>query len=531
MPFLAAFIVAAQLVSTTADVIGGFPALPAGGSAFLHISDTHADPLYNISLYSCNSASYKFVRSSIYIDDGGGEQYQDRCVPGSTPVGPVCPADMDTAAEVLANWESKVATGAGCPCGVADANSPFTVLKAVRSVIDQYATSGAGTGVVASKPTIVYSGDFASHYLPGHADLSRTCGMAKAVVIATMELLNSNVNNVNHMFSLGNNDVIPKRQPLEQPWVDELGVNLKRMGWLSDAELVTWNLGAFYRRVHGDGLCTIVLNSNSWTPTQINYEMQAKQEAWLPGAMTVDADCKRFMFNTHIAIDFPAEGKGAAGYAANECCWDAKKMDTTAAGRLRKIIADSNVPIVGEFCGDVNKEYLMSMGAGDSSWAVTAVGVSARGGNSPGFQRVIFNSGNTKVMDVESYRLKTNGCAFELGHTFKQAYAPYFNNGVDAAAVALAAKDSALDAARADNIKPNRGIKKSLVKDAFKGKNPAFLASVRAGTAGCSPYFAAPVATATPTETPTETRELSLSDPPYFKRTFRGRNGIHPTCH
>ncbi len=76
---------------------------------------------------------------------------------------------------------------------------------------------------------------------------------------------------IQHLWGWGNNDVLPKKHPVTQEWLEEFGAHLVKEGWLLEEEFEsTWKAGGFYRRNMGDGLCVIVLNSNSWTEAQIN---------------------------------------------------------------------------------------------------------------------------------------------------------------------------------------------------------------------------------------------------------------------
>ena len=58
-----------------------------------------------------------------------------------------------------------------------------------------------------------------------------------------------------------------------------------------------------------------------------------------------------------------------------------------------------------------------------------------RGGNDPGFQRVILSDDGRQVTEVESYQMK-RGCAFSWGHSFVESYAPHLDDGFNAAKVA-----------------------------------------------------------------------------------------------
>ena len=72
---------------------------------------------------------------------------------------------------------------------------------------------------------------------------------------------------------------------------------------------------------------------------------------------------------------------------------------------MRKLIdAAGPSAVVAELSGDLNKEYIYAAGA--ASYGFTAVGVSPRGGNDPGFQRVILSDNGGQVTEVESYQMK-----------------------------------------------------------------------------------------------------------------------------
>ena len=81
--------------------------------------------------------------------------------------------------------------------------------------------------------------------------------------------------------------VIPSDRPLTYEWLEELGAFLLDRGWLSRAERATWDLGGFFwRRIHSTGLCAIGLNSQLWSATpQGNHTMRRAQLAWLPGVL------------------------------------------------------------------------------------------------------------------------------------------------------------------------------------------------------------------------------------------------------
>ena len=61
--------------------------------------------------------------------------------------------------------------------------------------------------------------------------------------------------------------------------------------------------------------------------------------------------------------------------------------------------------------------------------------LSRRGGNDPGFHRVILSDDGRQVTEVESYQMK-RGCAFSWGHSFVESYAPHLDDGFNADKVA-----------------------------------------------------------------------------------------------
>lgn len=113
------------------------------------------------------------------------------------------------------------------------------------------------------------------------------------------------------------------------------------------------------------------------------------------------------------------------------------------------------------------------------SAGVTAVGVSPRGGNDPGFHRYILSDDGGQVTEIESYQMK-RGCAFEWGHSFVESYAPHLDDGVDAAAVGQLLRDPRTERVRRANAAPNAAGLTPL--DAAQ---PKYAERVRKGEAGC----------------------------------------------
>lgn len=113
---------------------------------------------------------------------------------------------------------------------------------------------------------VVWGGDFASHFQPG-TNTDDECRTAKNVAMASVSLLNVKVGSLNHekpiqhLWVFGNNDVIPKSEPLTQIWLEEFGKHLVAEALLTPKEdETTWILGGFYRRNLGQGLSERTLN-------------------------------------------------------------------------------------------------------------------------------------------------------------------------------------------------------------------------------------------------------------------------------
>jgi len=374
---------------------------------------------------------------------------------------PRCPIGLETPSSILEYWRSEgaVKAGAKCPCGVFGHDPPFQLLQATENAIAGFKASGGRT--------VIYSGDLASHNQPGSAAGDKHCGTAKAVLKATVDLLNHK--GMNHLFVMGTNDVFPRNQPLSQEWIDDLGSFLVSRSWLRPSELPTWKMGGFFRRqLLPSGLCAVGLNSNLWTISQTNETMKRAQELWLPSALRTDASCNRFMIVSHIA---PGKGRG------NHATPSKRGRAGDTASSIRHIIDHSGAKIIAEVYGDLNKEYYFL--TSPKSFGFTAVGVSRRGGNDPGFHRVVLDETGSKVQDIESYQMK-KGCEYSLSFSYVKAYAPYFNDGINADSVRQSLKDRSLDRVRRGNIRPQQAghTQADLNK-------PAFLRTVRAGGAGC----------------------------------------------
>eukprot|EP00656_Telonema_subtile_P042956 TRINITY_DN4907_c0_g1_i3.p1 TRINITY_DN4907_c0_g1~~TRINITY_DN4907_c0_g1_i3.p1 ORF type:complete len:323 (+),score=61.92 TRINITY_DN4907_c0_g1_i3:177-1145(+) len=229
-----------QAATTSADV-GPFAKYP-GAQTMLHVSDSHADPFYNVAYFGCGLNAQA---RPLFLQDQG-KPVPDKC-DGGTLVSPEC-LSM-TASELIDRAAAH--RPVGCPCGVFAANPPFTVLESMKLAVAQFKKIGGRT--------VLYTGDFASHNMVGTSEAESSCQLAKAVVKATIDMLDAP--GMDHLFVMGNNDVIPKQRPLTQSWLDELGAHLRKRNWLSAAELETWGLGGFYKRqLNAEGLCAIALN-------------------------------------------------------------------------------------------------------------------------------------------------------------------------------------------------------------------------------------------------------------------------------
>lgn len=239
------------------------------------------------------------------------------------------------------------------------------------------------------------------------------------------------------------------------------------------------------RRIHTTGLCAIGLNSNHWTPTQVNHEMRQAQLAWLPGVLGRKGETSvctsGFLVVSHIGVVCPG-APVHGGNVVNDNLWDDTKSSALHCGEVRAILDRHEAAVVAEMSGDLNKEYIYA--SGQESFGFTATGVSPRGGNDPGFHRVFLTGDGARVTEVESYQMK-RGCDFEWGHSMVESYSPHLDAGIDAAAVAGLLQDPATKKVRKANVAPNAaGITKAQVFGKT-GEAEAFRALVRRGEAGC----------------------------------------------
>jgi len=207
--------------------------------------------------------------------------------------------------------------------------------------------------------------------------------------------------------------------------------------------------------------------------------MAKRQLEWLPTALVPDDSCNKYLIVSHIAVG--AMGGSAYGTPpANNSAhlWNTEKSDPTMWQPVRDILNSVASTIVTEVAGDKNQEfyYLTS----PTTWGYTAVGMSRRGTNDPGMQVTLLNEENTKIRDILSYAMEGKSCAFQLSHSFVEAYAPYFDHGIDAASVHAALLDRRLDSVREANSAPNDGDVTTVMMT-----NSTYLEGCRSGKVKC----------------------------------------------
>ena len=166
--------------------------------------------------------------------------------------------------------------------------------------------------------------------------------------------------------------------------------------------------------------------------------MREAQLAWLPailGRKGETAACTSgFLLASHIGVVCPGAKVHGGTVRNSNGLWDATKASTQHCLEVRTLIDEAGPSaVVAELSGDLNKEHLYAAGA--ASYGFTAVGMSRRGGNDPGFHRVILSDDGGQVTEVEAYQMK-RGCEFSWGHSFVESYAPHLDDGFNAAKVA-----------------------------------------------------------------------------------------------
>ena len=203
-----------------------------GERVFLHISDTHADPYYDYRHY-WESASKISRDPRLYSKTQPAES---------------CGEHSESDTSIFDYWDVTSDPGQTCPCGHFGANPPFSVLYSLADAI-------ANNNHQSPPEFVIWGGDFTSHFEPGTA-IGDDCRTAKNAAKASVSILNvrfgslgnnnnnnnnanNNVNPIQHLWVFGNNDVVPKSQPLTQDWLEEFGQHLVTEEWLTPQEYET----------------------------------------------------------------------------------------------------------------------------------------------------------------------------------------------------------------------------------------------------------------------------------------------------
>lgn len=453
---------------------------------FLHLADPHADPFYDYREFFAPAP--KISRSPLlYSKDEPSE---------------VCP--WSTEGLVFEYW-NKTGGGPKCPCGHFGANPPFAILDSLRHEIEK------------QKPEfIIIGGDFASHYEPGTAKGDH-CSAARASAKATVSMINSRSSGIQYLWAWGNNDVLPKREPLTQEWLEEFGAHLLEVGWLKTDEMNTWNKGGYYRRNMGEGLCVISLNSNSWTLNQINEAHHASQLEWFSElAFTEDSTCEQFLLNAHVPLGWLMSGSGHHQ-------WDnLKAAEATDYSEMYRKVIDRYAPkIIAELYGHINKADIRLMsgkhspeadkiggsndveddnnedevadlgddiGGDASTVSFTVAGISRRGMNDPQFQRIYldevpgatYGSWKYQMQDIEVFSMKGSSCDFDFRYSLRDVFRPHFDTGITTSTLKNMVSDKRMLAVVEKYIALTESpYTKATLKD------PEFIKEVREGRAGC----------------------------------------------
>jgi len=438
------------------------------GRVFLHIADTHADPYYNYEHYF--EPADKIVRDPNLYSKGK--------IPSKE-----CGLYSESVESLVGHWKETENPGQTCPCGHYGANPPYAVLESLVYEIQKQ-----------EPEFILWGGDFTSHYEPGMA-IGDTCRTAKISAMSTVTILGNaaTAKPIQNLFVWGNNDVIPKKQPLDQDWLEEFGTHLVQENWLCQEEYnTTWIRGGYYRRNLGDGLCVINLNSNSWTVGQINKVHHNNQLVWLQNnAFHDDPSCKEYLVNAHVPIGWLESGKGHHVWTNLQ-----KAVAHEYCDMYRHVLDRHHLKIIAELYGHINKADVRLMGKGvtraeddennevdgteeedgifDSEEDIetnfgkdpvsmsskgdvigdldenigqdaqivsfTVAGISRRGNNDPQFQRIILEPDPLKkgIQDIDVYSMKGNDCGkhgFTFAYSFRDLFTPDFDNGINVQSV------------------------------------------------------------------------------------------------
>ena len=498
----------------------------SSGRVFLHIADTHADPYYDYTHYW--EAAPKICRNP---DLFSNQSPAESCGKHGTSV-----------EGILEHWnDTSMGRGGGpaCPCGQFGANPPYSVLASLKPAIAEH-----------NPEFVLWGGDFASHYEPG-TNPQDGCDTAKNSAKATVTMVNAKFGTgsvaarkvqetgadiahtgadrrIQHLWAWGNNDVLPKRQPLTQVWLEDFGQHLVEEGWLLGEEYeTTWKAGGYYKRDLGRGLCAVILNSNSWTANQVNEEHHQNQLQWLAEDVFPDvgkpegeeetstATCREFLVSAHVPLGWLEGGQGHHEWTNLE---GAEVTENSA--KYREILDRHAKKIVAEVYGHINKADVRLMSetvnsdkksagkedeekvsdsprsdpVGDidedtdddpNIVSFTVAGISRRGLNDPQFQRITLEPElKHGISDISVYSMKRNACwenAFTFAYSFKSLFDPDFDSGINVDTL----KQFVLhDKLQRERVESHLALS-SLPYTKADLKDEAFLAAVRAGQLGC----------------------------------------------
>jgi hypothetical protein len=478
-----------------------------GDRVFLHISDTHADPYYDYQYY-WESAKKISRDPRLFSKDQPAE---------------LCGEHSETYQSIVKHWNITSNPGKTCQCGHFGANPPFSVIASLADDIAKH-----------DPEFVVWGGDFTSHNEPG-TNTDDDCRTAKNVAKATVSILNvrygigsiKKKKPIQHLWVFGNNDVLPKYEPLTQDWLEEFGQHLVKEDWLTPEEYkTTWLLGGFYRRNLGQGLCVINLNSNSWTVHQINEEHHEAQIKWLEEEAFMRGidgdDCNEFLINAHIPLGWLDSGRGHHKWTNLEDAVAHEYCD-----EYRAVIDVHHKHIIAELYGHINKAdvRLMGKGAGGNNnkgdeestdegkdpvsvategdplgdidenigddatiVAFTVAGISRRANNDPQFQRITLEPQDMLkkhgIKDIEVYSMKGDDCfenAFTFAYSFRDLFKPDFDDGINVETVLSFVENDELQRKR---IEKHMALT-SMPYTSKSLKDSRFIDAVRSDKTGC----------------------------------------------
>merc|ERR1712224_53237 len=284
------------------------------------------------------------------------------------------------------------------------------------------------------------------------------------------------------------------------------------------AEMETWNMGGFYRRDLGDGLCAIILNSNSWTAQQVNWLHHESQVHWLREEAFKNKDCDQYLVSAHVPLGWLEESAGHHRWSNLE---GVEVMENTR--RYREVLNAHGKTIIAELYGHINKADIRLMTGkqapqtdpldapgdddktskvsdaksndaigdmdedidGDSQIiSFTVAGISRRGLNDPQFQRITLDREEKKkkltIRDIDVYSMKGAACDYTFAYSFAELFQPDFDYGIDEAAMRSFIRNKD----QIKRVESHISLSSSNLSGAAL-KDPAFIEAVRLGKAGC----------------------------------------------